>query len=269
VGKDGELIRGTDIAAAHAVAQALGAFHDSQRQGDGHAQAAIHAKIGEFYGHGASGVQVNDVFTNSWAHERDHRLETHHNEVLDYDHAHGTDHFSKIPVLEDIPVIGPLIHEALGHGPHAALAPPVGAPHDSTQPSYDPSHAGATAGYDPSHGAVGAAVNDVGHAGVGAAANDAGHAAVAAGAYDPSHAGAGAASYDTEHAGGAQVAYYAGQQTFDPSHVGVGSAGYDAGQAGAGHTGNDTGHGTPDSTHVHHDAHAAEIASHASGNEIA
>jgi hypothetical protein len=242
VGKDGELIRGTDKAAAHAVAQALGAFHDSQRQGDGHAQAAIHAKIGEFYGHGASGVKVNDVFTNSWAHERDHRLETHHNEVLDYDHAHGTDHFSKIPVLEDVPVIGPIIHEALGHGPHAALDPGLGAPHDPGQHAYDPGHAGVTAAYDP------------GHAGV-TAAYDPGHAGVTA-AYDPGHGGVAAAAYDP------------GQQSYDPGHTGVGAAAYDPGQAGTGHTGYDAGHGTYDSTHAHQDAHAAEIAGHASGNEI-
>lgn len=224
VGEHGELIRGSDIAAAHAVAQALGAFHDHQHANNAEAQAAVHAKIGGFFKPADSGVKVNDVFTDSWAHERDQRLEYHHNEVIQYDHAHGTDHFSKIPILEDIPVIGPLIHGVLGHQPHAAYDPShANASHalayDPSQPGYDPSHANAD------H----AVAHDPGHA-------NAGHAV----AYDPSQAG------------------------YDPSHANAGHAlAYDPGHANAGH---DAAH---DNAHAQAAAHGAEIAGHASGNEIA
>jgi hypothetical protein len=95
VGKNGDLIRGTDIAAAHAVAQALGAYHDHQHENDTSARKAIEATVDRFYKASESGVKVNDVYTDSWAHERDHRLEIHHHEIIEYqshaDLAHGAD----------------------------------------------------------------------------------------------------------------------------------------------------------------------------------
>ena len=95
VGKNGDLIRGTDIAAAHAIAQALGAYHDHQHENDTSARKAIDATVDRFYKASESGVKVNDVYTNSWAHERDHRLEIHHHEIIEYqshaDLAHGAD----------------------------------------------------------------------------------------------------------------------------------------------------------------------------------
>jgi hypothetical protein len=95
VGKNGDLIRGTDIAAAHAIAQALGAYHDHQHENDTSARKAIDATIDQFYKASESSVKVNDVYTDSWAHERDHRLEIHHHEIIEYqshaDLAHGAD----------------------------------------------------------------------------------------------------------------------------------------------------------------------------------
>ena len=265
VGEQGELIRGTDIAAAHAVAQALGTFHDLQRTNDADARAAAHAKVGEFYKPSDSGVKVNDVFTDSWAQGRDHRLEYHHNEVIEYDHVHGTDHFGKIPVLEDIPVIGPIIHTSLGHHAHAALDPGPGAAYDPGQgPAYDPGHSaafqstaydpGQSAAYDPGHSTA----YDPGHS----AAYNPGHSVVYdpghSAAYDPAHS----AAYDPSHSAAYDPAHSA---AYDPSH----SAAYDPGH-GAAH---DPDHSAAyDNAHAHatgnEAAHGAEIAGHAGGNEI-
>ena len=84
VGRNGELIRGTDIAAAHAVAQTLITYYGHRHQDDVHAQTAIHETVGSFYQPSDLGVEVNYVYTHSWAQERDHRLELHEHEESDY-----------------------------------------------------------------------------------------------------------------------------------------------------------------------------------------
>jgi hypothetical protein len=239
--KTGELIRGTDKAAAHAVAEALGTFHDHQRSNDADARTAVHAKVGEFFKPNDSGVKVNDVFTDSWAHERDHRLEYHHNEIIEYQphigpahdagsrHVHGPDHGTPSKT-------GPIfnsdhIHAVPGHGPGAA---------------YDPGHGPA---YDPGHGAA----HDTGHS-----------AADQSTAYDPGHS----AAYDPGHS----MAYDSGHSmAYDPGHS---APAYDPGHSGAGHgVTHDPGYSAAyDNAHAHASgneaAHAADIAGHAGGHEI-
>jgi hypothetical protein len=84
VGRNGELIRGTDIAAAHAVARMLITHYQHRFQNDTDADKAIHAIVGDFYRSSPSGVKVNDVWTDSFDREHDRRLELHKHEVLQY-----------------------------------------------------------------------------------------------------------------------------------------------------------------------------------------
>ena len=81
VGPNGELLRGTDIAAANASAELLVTFHDNFHKSDATALDAIHGQMDRFYQPSTEGVKVNDVFTDSWAHERDHRLAVHAHEL--------------------------------------------------------------------------------------------------------------------------------------------------------------------------------------------
>jgi hypothetical protein len=163
--------------------------------------------------------------------------------------------------------------------------------------SYDPSHATSPTaapgdGNGPHDGAGGHAVSyDPSHAGSSTAAsgdgsqgNGAGHA----GAYDPGHAAPGAGTMAT--AGAHATANDPSHVAFDPSHA-TAHASYDAStvnphdQGHDGSTGNaaaatayDPNHALADQTHSGPQAgssgtagdspHAAEIAQHASGNEV-
>jgi hypothetical protein len=88
VGRDGELIRGTDIAAAHAVATMLKAYYEVRHQDEDHAKAAINTQVDNFYKASSSGVKVNYIKTEPWTKERDHRLELHQHEVREYYEHH-------------------------------------------------------------------------------------------------------------------------------------------------------------------------------------
>src|ERR1700733_4902052 len=69
LGPHGELIRGTDIAAAHAAARLLITAHDTQHVSDVDAVRDIHNTVVELY-HGShwSQVAVNVIATDSWLH---------------------------------------------------------------------------------------------------------------------------------------------------------------------------------------------------------
>jgi hypothetical protein len=80
---DGELVRGSDMAGAHAVAQMLGAYEDNRAQPDSVAHGAIDGTVDRFYQAGEGGTDLNDEATDEWRAERDARLEVHREEMVE------------------------------------------------------------------------------------------------------------------------------------------------------------------------------------------
>jgi hypothetical protein len=123
----GDLIRGTDVAAAHAAAKLLITAHDTQHMSDAAAVHDIHTAVVELYHESYSHpVTVNDVATDSWVHERDYRLAVHDREITDH-HAHA-DQQPSIPEVnvEDLPRAPALD----GNAPHSPQHPQ----HDAAPP---------------------------------------------------------------------------------------------------------------------------------------
>jgi hypothetical protein len=84
----GNLIRGTDQAAAHATAAMLEAYTDHEHWSMDEAHTANHGTVQRFYQADAGGVAVNDQYTASWAAERDRRLAEHRAEVANHNHPY-------------------------------------------------------------------------------------------------------------------------------------------------------------------------------------
>ena len=96
VDANGNLIHGSDQAAAHATAQMLMAFHDNQHRPLDQATTAMNQTVGRFYQAGPGGVAVNTAQTDAWKLERDQRVAEQRSEesaarinsgqlVVDYD----------------------------------------------------------------------------------------------------------------------------------------------------------------------------------------
>jgi hypothetical protein len=123
----GNLIHGSDQAAAHATAGMLEAEYATRHpQGpptaggaapggltDHDARAAVDQTVGQYYQAAAGGVGVNRAADSNFEHERDRRLEEHHQEDAAWRAAHPNDSTSKDlspdpdAAVPDIDYIGP------------------------------------------------------------------------------------------------------------------------------------------------------------------